>query len=136
MVRCSVREIEPMFFSERVLMTMATNLRLQAPLQLMRGSSTVSPGNLRNSKYILAQVLYFWHHFHQQRGKKTVFSQPWKSYPCIYSVLTCTSLCASSLARPQPCDQASARVVMTAENKTHHPQTHTHTRTRAQSAVV
>lgn len=33
MVRCSVREIETVFFSERVLMTRATNLRLQAPPQ-------------------------------------------------------------------------------------------------------
>lgn len=108
----------------KVQMTRATNLRLQAPSQAWDNL------NLRNSKYILAQVLSFWHTFHQQRGEKTkqaVFSQSWKGYPCIYSVLTRTSLCARSLARPY--DQASARVVMAAENKTQHPQAGTHTYT-------
>lgn len=58
------------------------------------------------------------------------FSQPWKSCPISYSVVTHPSLCARSLAKLQPCDQASARAVRTAENKTQHPRAHTH------SAVV
>lgn len=45
------------------------------------------------------------------------FSQPWKRRPIPYSVVTHPSLCARSLAKLQPCDQASARAVRTAENK-------------------
>lgn len=53
-----------------------------------------------------------------------------ESYPSPYSLLTCSPLRARSLAKSQPCDQASATVVVTAENKTQHPQA------QAQSAVA
>lgn len=73
-------------------------------------------GNLKNlSMYFDSGFIFLASLSRTEQGSTmNVFSQPWKSS---YSVVTRPSLCARCLAKLQPCDQASARAVRTAENK-------------------